>query len=393
MNGGAWAALDGVGPRRLEPVVRRAVGCAGARVGAWAWQPLDYQSFLADRTLVRFSGSALGVAGHAEPVAWSSVLKLMHQPAIDPSGPVTSTGREVLAYRSSLLERLPGPLRAPRLYAIDDDPDGTVWLWLEDVHDIYDHHWPLEQFGLAARHLGQFNGAFLLATDRPHYPWFIDWLERHWINHQAELAQTPDVWGDLERLARQPAVRRACGADIGPRLARLIDDQAALVAGLARLPATLCHHESSLANLFAVHGPAGQLVTVAVDWEQVGYGCLGADISTLVFGSMRRCEIDARRAVELERAVFDGYVDGLRLAGWQGPLAAVRFGYCAALALRWGVLRQTLRMLVEGARPLRTSQGWLVPGEQVVQQWVRLGAFTLERADEARRLMADVTLH
>jgi hypothetical protein len=93
----------------------------------------------------------------------------------------------------------------------------------------------------------------------------------------------------------------------------------------------------------------------------------------------------------LERVVFDGYVDGLRLAGWQGRVAQVRFGYCAALALRWGVQRQTLRMLVEGTRPLRTSQGRQVPAEQVVQQWVRLGAFTLERADEARRLLADET--
>jgi len=84
--------------------------------------------------------------------------------------------------------------------------------------------------------------------------------------------------------------------------------------------------------------------------------------------------------------VFAGYINGLRQAGWQGPVELVRFGYTAAIALRWTVLAGILHMLVHGAEPVRTSQGVLVPAEAVLVQRVRLAQFLLDRADEARRL-------
>src|SRR5919199_1631316 len=93
--------LRAVGRTQLEPVVRQALRCSTARVCDWEWQTLSYQSFL------------------------------------------------------------PGPLRAPRVLGIDEDEAGAVWLWLEEVSDLYAHRWPIEQYGLAARHLGAFNGAYL----------------------------------------------------------------------------------------------------------------------------------------------------------------------------------------------------------------------------------------
>jgi hypothetical protein len=109
-----------------------------------------------------------------------------------------------------------------------------------------------------------------------------------------------------------------------------------------------------------------------VDWEQVGPASIGADISTLVFGTMRRCEFDAERATELDEAVFTGYVAGLREAGWQGRAAEVRLGFTGAVGLRWGVLASLLRGLVEGAVSVRTSQGSQVSPEAVERQWVHL---------------------
>jgi hypothetical protein len=63
-------------------------------------------------------------------------------------------------------------------------------------------------------------------------------------------------------------------------------------------------------------------------------------------------------------------------------------GYTAAIALRWTVLAGILRMLVHGPEPVRTSRNVLVPAEEVLMQRVRLAAFLLDRADEARRLAA-----
>jgi hypothetical protein len=178
-------------------------------------------------------------------------------------------------------------------------------------------------------------------------------------------------------------VQHLLGATLAARTARLLQDQARLVDALTRLPQTLCHHESSLANLFAVRRSDGQLETVAVDWEQVGPASIGADISTLVFGTMRRCEFDAARATELDEAVFTSYVAGLREAGWRGRADDVRLGFTAAVGLRWSFLARALRELIEGApRPLSP--------EAAVAQWVHLCAFLLDRADEARRLVADM---
>jgi len=51
------------------------------------------------------------------------------------------------------------------------------------------------------------------------------------------------------------------------------------------------------------------------------------------------CAWDAAAASgrRLDAAAFTGYIDGLRDAGWRGDPAEVRFAYCAASALRYGL--------------------------------------------------------
>lgn len=367
--------------------MRHAVGSRTAQLGDWDWHSLPYHAVLADRILARVTGFAL-IDRH-ERVLWSSVVKVFRRTALDEQGEIASATREILAYRSGLLANLPGPLRAPRVLGIDED-DAAVWLWLEDLKDAYARRWPLEQFGLAARHLGLFNGAYLVSRALPTDPWLNNWLSGHRVELRAGLERSP-TYLELQQLVRHPRVQHLLGATIASRTARLLQDQPRFVDALSQLPQTLCHHESSLANLFAVRRLDGQLETVAVDWEQVGPASIGADISTLVFGTMRRCEFDAERATELDEAVFASYVTGLREAGWQGRADDVRLGFTAAVGLRWGALASLLRGLVESALQVqRPSQGWQVSPEAVVAQWVRLCAFLLDRADEARHLIADM---
>jgi len=180
-----------------------------------------------------------------------------------------STGtREILAYRSSLLADLPGPLRAPRVLGIDENEQGTIWLWLEDQTDLYVRRWPLEQFGLAARHLGAFNGTYLVARALPTYSWLNPWLNRH----RAGVEQVPGYLPELQRVTQLPPVQRLFGTTIALRAAHLLQDQGLFMQMLSQLPQPLCHHESSLAILFARRRSDGELETVAVDWEQVGAG-------------------------------------------------------------------------------------------------------------------------
>ena len=367
--------------------MRRAVGSTSAQLSEWQWQPLSYHTVLPGRLVARVTGSAL--LDRRKVVPWSSVVKIIRQMPAEERGEIASSTREILAYRSGLLSDLPGPLRAPRVLDIDEH-DGAVRLWMEDLKDVFARCWQLPQFGLAARHLGLFNGAYLVSRAVPTDPWLNYWLRRHQAELHTGLERNP-TYRELRRLVQHPLAQRLFGANIATRTAQLLQAQPQFVDALAQLPLTLCHHESSLANLFAVRRSNGQLETVAVDWEQVGPASFGADISTLVFGTMRRCEFDAEQAVELDREVFGGYVAGLREAGWNGDDEQVRLGFTAAIALRWSFLASALGELLQGApQAQHPSQGWLLTPDAAVRQWVRLIEFTLDKADEARRLVADM---
>jgi len=371
-----------VSREQVERIMRLVVDSSRARLITWGLEELPYLTVLPGRALARLVGSAGLETG--ERARWSVVVKVI-TPARAGSSVPDSGYREVLAYRSGMLAELPGRFRAPRVYSIDDSEDGRILLWLEDLHDMYGRDWPIQQFSAAAHDLGVFNGHYL-GSSPPAEPWLNQWLRYAWADEHAEIQRVPSYRADLERTLSMPQVRHHFASHTVATITQLLDDQRTFIAWLARLPETLCHHDAALANLFAVSGPDGLVETVAVDWEKIGPGPIGAEIATLTFGTLRRCEFDGARADELDAAVFDGYVAGLREAGWQGPIELVRLGYTAAIALRWTVLAGILHMLVHGAGPVRTSQGALVASEVVLMQRVRLVEFLLDRADEARRL-------
>jgi hypothetical protein len=229
-----------------------------------------------------------------------------------------------------------------------------------------------------------FNGAFLVSRPLP----AESWLALHWAEAHAELEQVPKCLTEVQELTRRATVTGVFGATIAARAPRLLRDQAWFLRALARLPQTQCHHDVALANLFAVRRPDGAPQTVAVDWESLGLGSIGAEIATLVFGTMRRVEFDAERAAELDRVVFDGYLAGLHEAGWTGDVRQARLGYVAAVALRWSVLVHTLRLLVDLGLRVGMAHHRRVAPDRLARPWVRLSEFLLGRADEARRLAA-----
>lgn len=369
--------------------MRQVLGSTAAHLSSWELEQLPYLSVLPGRAVARLAGSAELETGQA--ARWSAVVKVITPGRDRELSSVPDSGyREILAYRSGLLAKLPGRFRAPRVYSIEDAEDERIWIWLEDLSDVYRRHWPHQQFRTAAHHLGVFNGHYLVSRAPPSEPWLNQWLRYAWAEEHAEIERIPSYRADLEHTLDSRQVRRHFDSETSARITELLDDQSRFVQWLSQLPETLCHHDAALANLFAVRRPNGVLETVAVDWEKIGPGPIGAEIATLTFGTLRRCEFDATRADELDSAVFDGYVAGLREAGWRGAVELVRLGYTAAIALRWTVLARILHMLVHGTEPVRTSQQVLVPAEAVLSQRVRLAEFLLDRADEARRLAASL---
>ncbi len=409
--------LDGLDAATLAPVVRRALRRPDAVPVSWRWRPLSYDAYYPRRTLVQVDGEASLRSAGAETVAWRAVLKIIAPPA--PARSAASGAmwdREVRAYRSGLLRRLPDGFAAPRvLHVATDAPDagGAVWLWLEHVQDAFGGRWPLAQYGVAARHLGRFNGAYGAhegARPQPRYRW----LNRQWAESHCQPARLPDARQEVDELLAHPDVRAVFPGAAGDRLRRLLDDQAyflELLAGLARTAPTLCHHDASSANLFARRstrtepadgrkggggrggGEGGDerdgctaWETVAIDWEEIGSGPIGAEAATLVFGTMRRGAFPVHRAGELEQTVLEQYLCGLRDAGWRGDPETVRLGYAAAVALRWFVMPAALRLVADPAARAAAARAAHETAEALVQRRLLLLQFLLDRADEARRL-------
>jgi hypothetical protein len=312
----------------LIPIVERLLGRQGVTLGDWHTSPVPYTTFLPGRALRSFSGTAI-VAG--EHIDWKLILKIIRRPEVGPAQWTNNLhwAREVDAYRSGLLDQLPGNLRAPRAIHIASDDSGAHWLWLEHVTDLYDRQWPLAAYAIAARHLGQFNGAYLTERPLPAVPWLMpDWAEGN--SEPTRLAAVQPV---VEQLLADSRVQSAFPIPIAARARRLLRDQPRFLAILNGLPRTLCHHDAAQANLFQRRRPDGEIETVAIDWESIGPGAIGADLASLVFGTLRRGDVASADAEELDQLAFAGYVAGLRDAGWQGPTDEVRLGYAAAVSL------------------------------------------------------------
>jgi hypothetical protein len=257
----------------------------------------------------------------------------------------------VLAYQTGLLNDLPGDLVAPRCVAVAEHPGREFWLWLEDVVES-EEVWPPERYGLAARHLGQFNGAYLVARSIPEVPW----LSTSQLRHRLAMAE-PGV-AELARLSHHPLFEGLLPAGGLGRSMSIWAGRQRLAARLDQLPRPLCHHDAFRRNLIARNAQDGQAQTVAIDWDKLGTGPLGGEIAALFWG-LRFVAIDIDRIAEIEALIFAGYVDGLRDAGWEGDRRLARFGFAATAALRdvadmaikWPRVARWAAALPAGAEP------------------------------------------
>jgi hypothetical protein len=148
-------------------------------------------------------------------------------------------------------------------------------------------------------------------------------------------------------------------------------------------------------NLFARQGaggaheeqPGGQ--TVAIDWAFTGIGAVGEEIVPLVAASLIFLEVERARGQELERMAMQGYLQGLRDAGWDGDPRLVHLGFATTAALRYslgGMGEFIPAMLDESTHPMMEQVWGLSIGELVDRS-----APAMERvgdgADRARELL------
>ncbi|PPF64287.1 hypothetical protein C5E16_14780 [Clavibacter michiganensis] len=306
--------------------------------------PLEYDAFLAHRSVTRIHGVAHPADGTA-PVPWALVEKRTEGPALAVPYLLRNAARELAAYRSGLLDGLPAGLpagiRAPRAHGTLHDAGGGTTLWIEEVWHAGRR--PLDPADLlaAAESLGALAGTWLGRP--PEEPWLLaGWIDRH---AQPEAADA----GARTLAAAGPRAAALLGTRI-PAAARLLALQDLVRATLENLPSTLCHHDATGANVFR---DAGGIVLI--DWESVGPGPVGADLASLLCSSVRRGDATAADVATVLDEAVERHAAGIRSAGEHVPTEVVRRGLDAALALRWKLAADLVASLDAGCAPRRGS--------------------------------------
>src|SRR5215207_1065172 len=376
------SGLTGVDTAMLQPVVRDLLGEPTAVVAEeWSCRPLGGGAG-EGLSLYQFTGWAQ-VGDAAQP--WALVCKACV--AADEADPEAwdYPAREGLAYSTGLLDALPGGLAAPRCLAVETQPDGTSWLWLEGITDAYPGPWPLERYVWVARVLGRFNGAYLAGVPLPDQPWLSRGFLRGWVEASGQAV------AELERLAGpggSPLLWQLYPPPVMVELRRLWEEPERFLTALDRLPRTFSHHDTFRPNLLVRRGREGEEL-VAVDWAYSGLGAVGEELEQVVVASLFFFETMGVAPGELDAACFAAYVAGLREAGWAGDERLVRLGYTADAALRHtvGLVRYLLPMVTDPAVPPAIEAFLGRPLAQVLEGWAELWPFQFALAEEARALL------
>jgi hypothetical protein len=366
--------LQALDAATLTPILRSASGSPTVEAGQWSYHRL-YGSGIT-QGIFRFAG--IGQDG-GRSLPWSLILKVLAPSGGNPG----DSEREASAYQSNVLGNLRAGLVAPRCYAAIQQADGGWWLWLEEVVDALGHQWPVEHYGRVARHLGQFNGAYL--NDVETLAW--RWLSHGWL--QDQLAPNAAVMGRLAEAMDTPLGRQALPPDTIAGLEQLWAEREIFLQTLERLPQTLCHRDAHRRNLFTRATAESHLQTVAIDWSYTGPGAPGEEITALTLAALLFFDLDISQAHELDETVFAGYLAGLEDAGWRGDPRQVRFAYAATAALRYGVgylARFVSTFRDYPAERMAQALGRPISGPDFADSYALKTRFLLSLADEARAL-------
>ena len=99
-------------------------------------------------------------------------------------------------------------------------------------------------------------------------------------------------------------------------------------------------------------------------------------------------EVDFGRAQELEEIVFEGYLEGLRHAGWRGDPRQVRLGYAAgSLRYRLAELGNAMSLILDESRHAWAERVFGCSIGESQDHWARVGSLVDSLTGEARELM------
>jgi hypothetical protein len=364
--------------------VAESTGLVGAETLTWSMQPMSHES------IIDTTGGLYEVLAYApdaaDSLAWSCVVKVLQRSEGDECDAPESWcywRREAAFYASDLPASLPASLRVPVPYAVTDRPTSS-WVWMERSSGETIQRWTPEDYHRVAVAAGQ-AGATHLARERPlSRPWLVPGFLR-------SLLADGGFWaGFLSRDSAESAwkttiVQESFDRVANERFDRLWGERDDLLAALGQLPQVLCHNDFHRRNVLLPKDVTRS--PIAVDWAFAGTGAIATDAALLTAGTLYFCDVPVAQAAELDATVFDGYLEGLRRAGWDGDQRLIRCGFAATIAL-WQAttLPGWVAMMLPADAGVNVERLFGAPANDVRDAWVELHEFALERADEAEAL-------
>ncbi len=359
----------------LTDVVRQDQSSPSFEITEWSLKTLSHKGIINPDGLWFLSGEGFDREG-LRP--WSVVLKIVERPDEEP--PLSNMGhwkRELLLVQSGLLQRIPGPVKAPIFYRVDETSDGA-WLWMKYIDRHRANPWVLDDYAFAARQLGYWNGICIKEMALPTEPWLAKQHYRSWLSDF-----NPEE--DWQFLLHQKYI----SDDIRNRCDRLWAERERFFSVLENLPQIFSHFDSQRRNLFIRKSEDDQDELISVDWAMCGLGPLEAELNSLIGMSSGLLEWSPTALPELDGAAFGSYLQGLHEAGWSGDADQVRLGYVAWLAVYFGcaiVPGLTAWWCTHENRPA-ALKAFGIAEEELFQQMLPLLDYSLNCADEARALM------
>src|SRR6185437_9764631 len=118
-------------------------------------------------------------------------------------------------------------------------------------------------------------------------------------------------------------------------------------------------------------------------------GAVGEEVVQVVVSTLMRSLAPPEAAEELSAVAWQGYLAGLREAGWQGDERLARLGYAASAVLRWsGFPGLVLQMATDAEQRARWEAFVGRSAEEFVASLGAASRLLLGLASEARALIA-----
>ena len=380
------AAVRAIDPVLLSEVARQAVRAATFELRDWSVTALRHEKLIETTGgLFRYRGR-VGTAARAGLVGYIEDYQRPDEGGQDPPG-IYYWRREVLAYQTGLLARLPSGGALAALLRGERIREGSLDLageypWGGGHRQAAGLGNSGSPAGRAAP--GQFRGHTWVGFRCPATPGYAG-------RSGAACRRTIDGGRALSTRLRPvtPGSARwyrlcfrsrsgAGAAYLGGKMA---------TAAYERLPRVFCHNDAHRRNL-TLRAPQDQ--AVAQIWPRSTGGSAGRGRWAVTWASFRHQPGPFRRGpgqrADIRVGALAGYLAGLRDAGWQGDAELARVGYLISLALYWGgTLPHAAVQLVKS--PVDVVAKYGRPVEAVLEGWRALAGLALDRADEARKII------